>query len=428
MVGVLEDDDLLRPGVGAREAQGEIVGLGAGADEKADAQRIGKGRTELQGVLGQEVVQVAGVGVELRHLPLTGGDHVRVAVADVADVVDQIEESPALFVVEVLTLAADDLERFGVGDAEVAAHMAVADREDLVDAPRRRLRAAALGLHRTVNLVSVVHGHPLQQAPDRLFGDLQVSVVGVAVPAAGRHQHAGDQPGDDEISEEFAFESGQRADLMVAPDHLCGVGQRILPVEHEIGGGDGEFGDDRSVEHVAEVDEAAEFRCAVDIGLHQYVAVIGIVVDHPVLEFAESWRYDPVKPLEPALDQLPLPGIGDEFGIPRQSRGRREVPLQLPPGARVVESLQREIEAGEVCPDLFDEPWRTVGERDEGDTFEVRHQPDPANMSVVVLHRKKIAPGHRRNRSLDQVRHRAAPQVSQHRDLTFEGLPVGVDG
>ena len=53
----------------------------------------GKVAVSLERVLGQVVVQIAGVGVELGHLALPGGDHLRVAVADVADVVDQVEDS-----------------------------------------------------------------------------------------------------------------------------------------------------------------------------------------------------------------------------------------------------------------------------------------------------------------------------------------------
>ena len=92
VVGVLEDDDLLGAGVGAREAQGEIVGLGSGADKEAHAQGVGKGGGESERVLGQVVVEIAGVGVEFGHLPLTGGDHPGVAVADMADIVDEIED------------------------------------------------------------------------------------------------------------------------------------------------------------------------------------------------------------------------------------------------------------------------------------------------------------------------------------------------
>ncbi len=111
VVGVLENQNLLGVGVGARQPQGEIVGLGSGADEETHAQGVGEGGAEPERILRQVVVEIAGVGVELGHLALTGGDHVRVAVTDMADVVDQIEVASTIGVEEILALAADDLER-----------------------------------------------------------------------------------------------------------------------------------------------------------------------------------------------------------------------------------------------------------------------------------------------------------------------------
>ena len=68
VIGVILDDDLTAPGVGSSEAQGEIVGLGAGADEEAHAQWVRQGGGEPLGVLHDVVVEVAGVRVEQGHL------------------------------------------------------------------------------------------------------------------------------------------------------------------------------------------------------------------------------------------------------------------------------------------------------------------------------------------------------------------------
>ena len=110
MVRVVEDDQLVRSGVGPGETQGKVVGLGAATDEEADVERFRKGRGELQHVLGEIVVKVAGVGVELGHLPLGRLHHSRVAMAHMADVVDQVEVAAPAVVVQVLAAAADDLD------------------------------------------------------------------------------------------------------------------------------------------------------------------------------------------------------------------------------------------------------------------------------------------------------------------------------
>ncbi len=68
-------------------------------------------------------MQIARVRVEQSHLLLPGFDDTRVAVPDMADVVDAIQISPPIFVVEVLHPAAHDLERVTVRDAEGFADM-----------------------------------------------------------------------------------------------------------------------------------------------------------------------------------------------------------------------------------------------------------------------------------------------------------------
>ena len=302
--------------------------------------------------------------------------------------------------------------------------MAPADGENLVDAPRPGLPSAAPGRHDIADLVFLDRGHPFEQPPHRRLGDLEIAVAGVAVPAAGRHQHAGDQAGDDEIRQELAFDRGQGAHRVVSPDDVRGVGQRVVAVEHEVGACDGELGDHRGVQHVAEIDDAAESRRAVVIGPHQQVAVVGVVVDHPELEFVEARRDHPVETLDPAFEELPSRGIGDELGITPQRRHGRQVPFQLSPGAGVVEISEREVEAGEGRADLLEQPRRAAVVGDEGDAFEIGDQPDPAGISIVVLRRQEIEPVGGRNRPLDQRRHRGWPGgVSASRSDT-RGTPA----
>ncbi len=79
---------------------------------------------EPQRVLGQVVVQVACIGVELCRLASSRFDHPGVAVAHVANIVDQVEVAAAAVVVEVLAVAADYFQRVRIGHAEVAADQA----------------------------------------------------------------------------------------------------------------------------------------------------------------------------------------------------------------------------------------------------------------------------------------------------------------
>ena len=60
-------------------------------------------------------MQVARVRVQQPHLGDAGLDDARVGVADVGDVVDEVEVGAAVGVVQVRALAADDVERRPVG-------------------------------------------------------------------------------------------------------------------------------------------------------------------------------------------------------------------------------------------------------------------------------------------------------------------------
>ena len=133
MVGVVEHEHVAPAGVGAREPQREVVRLAARVDEEDDAQRVRERGGEPPRVADEQVVQVPRVGVQPRHLRRGGGDHARMRVPDVADVVDEVEVGPPVLVVEVGAGAADDLQRLPVGQAE--------HRRDR-GAPRREQRLA----------------------------------------------------------------------------------------------------------------------------------------------------------------------------------------------------------------------------------------------------------------------------------------------
>ena len=118
VVAVLQADEVGRAGRGADQPQRELVGLAAGVHEEADVEPVREGRDDALGVRQDGVVQVAGVGVEHRHLPRAGGDHARVRVPHVGHVVDRVQVGPALVVVQPRPDAAHDPQRVLVGQAQ----------------------------------------------------------------------------------------------------------------------------------------------------------------------------------------------------------------------------------------------------------------------------------------------------------------------
>ncbi len=113
VVSVLLDQQLpcARRGRGTGDPQGQLVGLGAAADEVEDVEVAGELRPQALRVAVEPLVQVARVRVEQPHLALARGDHPRVAVSHMRHVVDRVQERPSLGVEEGRPLAADDLQR-----------------------------------------------------------------------------------------------------------------------------------------------------------------------------------------------------------------------------------------------------------------------------------------------------------------------------
>ena len=131
VIGVVEHDHVLAAGVCRGEPQREVVGLRARVHEEAHVQRVRERRRQRPRVVDHRSVQVARVRVQLRHLPRAGLDHARVAVADVGDVVDQVEVRAAVGVVEVRAAPADDVQRLAIGQRERLAHHDRAARRDV---------------------------------------------------------------------------------------------------------------------------------------------------------------------------------------------------------------------------------------------------------------------------------------------------------
>ena len=110
VVAVIEAHDVRPPGGRSNEPNREFVGLAARVDEKHLIKVIREGREDPLGVAENFGMQVASVGVEDKRLVGTCCSDRRIAVTNMAHVVDAVEVSPATFVEEVLAASTHDGE------------------------------------------------------------------------------------------------------------------------------------------------------------------------------------------------------------------------------------------------------------------------------------------------------------------------------
>jgi hypothetical protein len=136
MIGVLKDEDIFAAGVCASESEGEFVGLGAGVDEIADAERRGEQRGEALRVAVGIVVEIASIGVEDGDLVLHRVNHTRMRVTHEGNVIVDVQESAAGVIEQILTPATNDFERVSVGDSEIFSEEGAARGESFVERGR----------------------------------------------------------------------------------------------------------------------------------------------------------------------------------------------------------------------------------------------------------------------------------------------------
>ena len=101
VVAALEDGHVAPAGRGPGHPQRQLVGLAPGVHEMDDLEARRQRRDQPVGVLEDRRVEVASVGLEERHLASGGLDDSRVRMADMGDVVDEVEVRPAVRVVQV---------------------------------------------------------------------------------------------------------------------------------------------------------------------------------------------------------------------------------------------------------------------------------------------------------------------------------------
>jgi hypothetical protein len=90
------DDEAVVAGDRTGDPHGQVVRLGAGADEHTDAEIAGQCRPEPFRIGNDVFVQVARMRIEGLRLAAEFGDHVRVAVSDGRYVVVTVEVAPAV--------------------------------------------------------------------------------------------------------------------------------------------------------------------------------------------------------------------------------------------------------------------------------------------------------------------------------------------
>ena len=93
VIGVLTRESSASAGIGFGEAPSEVVGFGTGADEDAVAEFLGECPQQPLGIVENNFIEIARIGVQGLRLPGNRRHHVRVAVTDMRDIVVGIEIS-----------------------------------------------------------------------------------------------------------------------------------------------------------------------------------------------------------------------------------------------------------------------------------------------------------------------------------------------
>ena len=123
MIRAIQNDRISVACVRARQPQSKIIRFASGANKKTDAQRIGKRVAKPFRILDKIRVEITRIRIQLIHLFPCCLNHIRVRVPYMTNVVHTIEIGPSIFVIQVLLLTSNDVQRSFIGDAESAAEM-----------------------------------------------------------------------------------------------------------------------------------------------------------------------------------------------------------------------------------------------------------------------------------------------------------------
>ena len=111
MISMVGDDHTVGAGFSPGESQGQFIGLRAGAGKHGIIKIVRKLICELPGIFQYEIVQIAGVGIQLLHLLVDRVHDLRVTVAHVRHVVIHVEILTAADVIQPDTFPSDQMNR-----------------------------------------------------------------------------------------------------------------------------------------------------------------------------------------------------------------------------------------------------------------------------------------------------------------------------
>ena len=114
VIGVVGADDALLAGAEPRHAQGDFVGLAAGADDEGHGQGIVMQVGQPLGVFQHQLVQVAGMHIQGLGLFMQGLHHAGVAMPHIRDIVIDIQVLPAIRAVKPDPFSSDNMHRLVV--------------------------------------------------------------------------------------------------------------------------------------------------------------------------------------------------------------------------------------------------------------------------------------------------------------------------
>ena len=135
MIGVLQREYDVTPGVCSGQAQRQVVRLATGVDEEDHAERVGEQGNEAAGVFDDRRMQVSGVGVQDAGLFAQRRDDTGMAVPDMRHVVDKVEVAAPVVGDQLRPLPGDDPQRLGVAQRERGGQVGTAVVHDPVAVP-----------------------------------------------------------------------------------------------------------------------------------------------------------------------------------------------------------------------------------------------------------------------------------------------------
>ena len=270
------------------------------------------------------------------------------------------------------------------------------------------------------------HAHAPQQPPGRRLADGQVWIVGGPLLARGRQRHRGHEPHGDKIEEKVHLLLAQRI-FGVEPGNQPGrVTDRILGIEDGIGAGDGDLGDQHTVQGVAEVDQSGDaFRlCRID----KHVPVIGVVVDHLRPQCGQPWRHLGIEVIDEPGQQGTIPFFVDVVQARARATRLMNVPVERPQRAGMDEPLQGMVEPAKRAAEAFKQArcGLALGERLAG---KPRHQAQGMVFAAGAGDMGKRRASHRFPEAWHGEARRVLREMVEQRCLEFAlaGRLAGVD-